>query len=48
VNFTRDHYRTSIDHCYRLAGLIRLHWKGLTGGTAVWAEVSSFFLELSA
>jgi hypothetical protein len=35
-----------IDACYRLVGLIRLHWKGLSGGNEVWQEIGSFFAGL--
>ena len=28
-----------IDQCFQLVGLIRMHWKGFTGGTAVWEEI---------
>ena len=35
-----------IDECYKLVGLIRLHWHGLSGGTEVWREVAQFFAEL--
>lgn len=47
LNFAQDHYRVSIDECYKLAGLIRLRWKGLSGGPEAWADVSRFFLELT-
>ena len=30
-----------IDQCYRLSGLIRLHWRGLSGGSEVWEEVGA-------
>jgi hypothetical protein len=36
-----------IDQCFRLVGLIRMHWKGFTGGAAVWEEIERFFAELS-
>ena len=39
----RDYFRVSIDECYRLVGLIRTHWRGLSGGTQVWAELARFF-----
>jgi hypothetical protein len=39
----RDYYVASIDECYRLVGLIRLHWTGLGGGAAVWAAIDAFF-----
>lgn len=37
-----------IDECYRLVGLIRLNWHGLSGGTEVWREVGKFFESLRA
>jgi len=27
-------------------GLIRTHWRGLSGGTEVWREIGSFFAAL--
>jgi hypothetical protein len=35
-----------IDECYKLVGLIRAHWRGLSGGTEVWREIQSFFSAL--
>jgi hypothetical protein len=35
-----------IDECFRLVGLIRGHWRGLSGGSEVWDEVSRFFARL--
>jgi hypothetical protein len=35
-----------IDQCFRLVGIIRMHWKGFTGGAAVWEEIDRFFEEL--
>jgi hypothetical protein len=32
-----------IDECYRLVGLMRTHWKGLSGGTDVWKKIQQFF-----
>ncbi len=43
----REHYRVPIDECYRLVGLIRGHWRGLSGGTEVWQECERFFHELN-
>jgi len=37
-----------IDECYKLVGLIRMHWKGLSGGTDVWRELGEFFNSLKA
>lgn len=35
-----------IDECYRLTGLMRAHWKGLSGGAEVWREIQLFFEEM--
>ena len=42
----RDYFIAPIDLCYELAGLIRLHWRGLSGGEKVWQEVRAFFARL--
>lgn len=39
-------YRVGIDECYRLVGLIRTHWRGLSGGSKVWGEIGRFFATL--
>jgi hypothetical protein len=41
-----QYYIVPIDECYKLVGLIRLHWHGLSGGTEVWREVTKFFTNL--
>jgi len=46
VGSARDCYRLGIDECYRLVGLIRMHWRGLSGGQAVWDEIDRFFAGL--
>jgi hypothetical protein len=38
-----EYYVLPIDECYKLVGLIRSHWKGLSGGTEVWQEIAKFF-----
>jgi hypothetical protein len=38
-----EYYIAPIDECYRLVGLIRANWKGLSGGAEVWAEIGRFF-----
>lgn len=40
---TREHFLVPIDECYRLVGLIRIHWRGLSGGSKVWGEIVRFF-----
>ena len=39
-------YLVPIDQCFRLVGIIRMHWKGFTGGTTVWEEIDRFFADL--
>jgi hypothetical protein len=41
-----EYYIAPIDECYKLVGLIRTNWKGLSGGTEVWAEIGRFFSDL--
>jgi hypothetical protein len=43
VRESREHYRVPIDECYKLVGLLRMHWKGLSGGTEVWGEIGRYF-----
>jgi Family of unknown function (DUF5947) len=43
----RAYYRTPIDECFKLVGLIRVHWRGLSGGNEVWDEVNRFFTSLN-
>jgi hypothetical protein len=35
-----------IDMCYRLIGLIRTKWRGLSGGGEVWQAIAEFFADL--
>jgi uncharacterized protein DUF5947 len=41
-----EYYIVPIDACYKLVGLIRIHWRGLSGGTEVWQEIGNFFADL--
>lgn len=41
-----EYYIVPIDACYRLVGLIRMHWHGLSGGSEVWEKVGEFFAQL--
>ncbi len=41
-----EYYVAPMDECYRLVGLIRAHWRGLSGGNDVWREIRTFFGEL--
>jgi Family of unknown function (DUF5947) len=42
----RMHFVVPIEDCYRLAGLIRTRWRGLSGGEDVWKAIEAFFAEL--
>lgn len=42
----REYYMAPLDQCYKLTGLIRTHWRGLSGGDEVWKRIDEFFSEL--
>ena len=44
----RDYLIAPIDQCYKLTGLIRSYWRGLSGGDEVWCEIDCFFELLAA
>ena len=46
VGGTGEYYIVPIDECYKLVGLIRTHWRGLSGGTEVWREIKGFYAGL--
>lgn len=46
VSGARDYYLAPIDECYKLVGLIRAHWRGLSGGVEAWQEIERFFAGL--
>jgi uncharacterized protein DUF5947 len=41
-----EYYLVPIDECYRLVGMIRAQWKGLSGGAEVWESLARFFADL--
>jgi hypothetical protein len=43
---TNDYYIAPIDKCFELVGLIRMHWRGFSGGEEVWREIEKFFAGL--
>src|SRR5277367_5178982 len=47
-NSAAEYYLLPIDECYKVVGLIRMHWKGLSGGTEVWKELGEFFSSVKA
>ena len=48
VGAKREYYLVPIDLCFELIGLIRVHWRGFSGGDKVWEEVERFFSKLRA
>ena len=42
------HWLVPLETCYSLVGLIRLRWKGLSGGREVWDAIKGFFDELES
>jgi len=48
VRDVREYYIVPIDACYKLVGLIRVYWKGLSGGEEVWKEITEFFAGIRA
>ena len=46
VGSAREHFIVPIDECFRLIGLIRLKWKGFSGGIEMWKEIGKFLEEL--
>jgi hypothetical protein len=43
IHPTPRYYRVPIDRCFQLVGVIRTHWRGLSGGAEVWTEIDRFF-----
>jgi Family of unknown function (DUF5947) len=46
VSAPAQYFRAPIDQCFRLVGIIRTRWRGLSGGSEVWQEIESFFRQL--
>ena len=46
VQETRAYFLAPIDVCFELVGLIRIHWRGFSGGDEVWREIDGFFERL--
>lgn len=43
VGESREVFRVPLDECYKLIGLIRTKWRGISGGSQVWEETGRFF-----
>lgn len=42
----REAYLAPIDRCYELVGLVRIRWRGMTGGPDVRSAIDGFFEKL--
>jgi len=47
INGAREFYRAPIDECFKLVGLVRSNWRGLSGGTELWKQIGGFFGDLN-
>ncbi len=43
VKGAREYFLAPIDRCYELVGLIKINWRGLSGGSEVWEEIRRFY-----
>lgn len=41
-----EHWIVPVDDCFRLVAIVRREWRGLSGGSTVWPEITSFFGDL--
>jgi hypothetical protein len=41
------YYILPIDRCFKLVGLVRTHWRGLSGGSELWQQLERYFAELA-
>ncbi len=42
VGDKREYFIAPIDECYKLVGIIRSNWRGLSGGTEAWQKINDF------
>jgi len=48
VGTASDNLVVPIDRCYALVGLVRMGWRGISGGPEVWGSVATYFADLRA
>jgi hypothetical protein len=42
IQGARDYFIVPIDECYKLTGIIRRYWSGISGGDEVWEQIRLF------
>ncbi len=47
VGQRREYHLVSIDRCFTLISLFRMHWRGLSGGDKVWTVIDDYFAGLT-
>ena len=48
VSEAHEYFIAPIDECFKLVGLIRMNWRGLSGGEEAWREIGRFFADLKS
>jgi hypothetical protein len=48
IGTQNDCYIVPLDECYRLVGIVKTKWRGLSGGPEVWVGIHEFFQQLDA
>ena len=43
---SRNYWIVPVDECYKLVGIMRTRWRGLSGGDEVWAAIERYFVGL--
>ncbi|MBV8780341.1 MAG: hypothetical protein JO353_02985 [Phycisphaerae bacterium] len=47
IGGVRHCYRAPIDECFKLVGLVRTNWRGMSGGIEMWKQIGEFFDDLA-
>lgn len=48
IGIQAAYFLVPIDECYRLVGLIRTKWRGLSGGAIIWQAIAQQFADLQS
>ena len=42
-----QYFLLPVDQCFKLVGLVRTHWRGLSGGQELWQALEQYFAALT-